>query len=161
MCAVHLDSGETGTRTFGYTSYIVDPADGQGDLEARLVRAVGDPARRFDEDALRLLRAVRIAAKLDFAIEPMTHAAMVAHAADVEWVSEERVGSEVRRMLAAPGPSRAIRLLADTGSSMVACAAPKNRRTSRFSHSPSCPARLVAKACSAVGAPSHQRARSR
>ena len=51
---------------------IVDPADGQGDLEARLVRAVGDPTRRFDEDALRLLRAVRIAARLDFSIEPMT-----------------------------------------------------------------------------------------
>ena len=43
-------------------SRLVDPADGQGDLQARLVRAVGDPVRRFDEDALRLLRAVRIAA---------------------------------------------------------------------------------------------------
>ncbi len=96
-------------------AHLVDPADGQGDLEARLVRAVGDPARRFDEDALRLLRAVRIAAKLDFAIEPMTRAAMEAHAADVAWVSEERVGSEVRGMLTAPGPSRAVRLMADTG----------------------------------------------
>lgn len=94
---------------------LVDPADGQRDLQARLVRAVGDPARRFDEDALRLLRAVRIAARLDFAIEPMTRAAMVAHAADVEWVSEERIGSEIRRMLAAPEPSRAIRLMAATG----------------------------------------------
>ncbi len=94
---------------------IVDPADGQGDLAARLVRAVGDPARRFDEDALRLLRAVRIAAKLGFAIEPMTRAAIVTHAADVEWVSEERIGREVRRMLAASGPSRAIRLMAETG----------------------------------------------
>jgi tRNA nucleotidyltransferase (CCA-adding enzyme) len=94
---------------------IVDPADGQGDLEARLVRAVGDPDRRFDEDALRLLRAVRIAAKLGFAIEPMTRAAMVTHAADVEWVSEERIGNEIRGMLEATAPSRAIRLLADTG----------------------------------------------
>jgi tRNA nucleotidyltransferase (CCA-adding enzyme) len=94
---------------------IVDPADGQGDLEGRLVRAVGDPARRFDEDALRLLRAVRIAAKLDFDIEPMTRAAMTAHAGDVEWVSEERLGSEIRRMLAAPRPSSAIELMADIG----------------------------------------------
>ncbi|MEX1334393.1 MAG: tRNA cytidylyltransferase [Candidatus Limnocylindrales bacterium] len=94
---------------------VVDPADGQGDLEARLVRAVGDPDRRFDEDALRLLRAVRIAAKLDFAIEPMTLAAMAAHAADVEWVSEERVGGEVRRMLDAPAPSRAFGHMAETG----------------------------------------------
>ncbi len=92
---------------------IVDPADGQGDLQARLVRAVGDPVRRFDEDALRLLRAVRIAARLEFVIEPMTRAAMMAHATDVEWVSEERVGSEIRRMLATTDPSRAIRLMAD------------------------------------------------
>ncbi len=94
---------------------LVDPADGQGDLTARLVRAVGDPNRRFDEDALRLLRAVRIAARLDFAIEPMTRQAMVAHASDMEWVSEERIGSEVRRMLTAEVPSRAIRLMHDTG----------------------------------------------
>ena len=93
---------------------LVDPADGQGDLAARLVRAVGDPNRRFDEDALRLLRAVRIAARFDFSLEPMTKAAMIAHAADVAWVSEERVGGEIRRMLAAETPSRAIRLLSDT-----------------------------------------------
>ena len=94
---------------------LVDPADGQGDLDARLVRAVGDPNLRFDEDALRLLRAVRIAARLDFTIEAMTRQAMVAHAGDIEWVSEERVGSEVRRMLAAERPSRAIGLMAETG----------------------------------------------
>jgi tRNA nucleotidyltransferase/poly(A) polymerase len=78
------------------------------------VRAVGDPSRRFDEDALRLLRAVRIAARLDFTIEPVTRAAMVAHASDIEWVSEERVGSEVRRMLDTPRPSRAFLLLRET-----------------------------------------------
>ncbi len=94
---------------------MVDPADGQGDLRARLVRAVGDPARRFDEDALRLLRAVRIAARLDFRIEPMTMAAMTTHAGDVEWVSEERTGTEIRRMLASETPSRALRLLSETG----------------------------------------------
>ena len=104
-----------GRRGADAAARIVDPADGQGDLRARLVRAVGDPERRFDEDALRLLRAVRIAAKLDFAIEPMTRAAMEAHAADVEWVSEERVGAEVRSMLAAEVPSRAMRLMAETG----------------------------------------------
>ena len=96
-------------------SRLVDPADGRGDLEAGLVRAVGDPDRRFDEDALRLLRAVRIAARLDFTIEPMTRAAMVAHAGDIEWVSEERVGTEVRRMLSSATPSRAFRLMLDMG----------------------------------------------
>ena len=94
---------------------LVDPADGQGDLRARLVRAVGDPGRRFDEDALRLLRAVRIAARLDFTIEPVTRAAMIAHAADIAWVSEERIGSEVRRMLEMSRPSRAFSLLRESG----------------------------------------------
>ena len=102
---------------------LVDPADGQGDLRGRLVRAVGDPSRRFEEDALRLLRAVRIAAKLDFTIEPVTWAAMVTHAGDVEWVSEERVCSEVRGMLALDRPSRAFRLL--RGSGILATALPE------------------------------------
>ena len=70
-----------GRRGPAMAARLVDPADGQGDLRAHLVRAVGDPSRRFDEDALRLLRVVRIAAKLDFAIEPVTWAAMVTHAA--------------------------------------------------------------------------------
>ena len=94
---------------------LVDPADGQGDLAAKLVRAVGDPGRRFEEDALRLLRAVRIAARLDFTIEPMTLEAMRAHAADIAWVSEERIGAEVRRMLVARPPSRAIRHMREAG----------------------------------------------
>jgi tRNA nucleotidyltransferase (CCA-adding enzyme) len=104
-----------GRRGPGLPARIVDPADGQGDLRARLVRAVGDPSRRFDEDALRLLRAVRIAARLDFAIEPMTRAAMTAHAADIAWVSAERIGSEVRHMLDMPRPASAFRLLHETG----------------------------------------------
>lgn len=104
-----------GCRSLEMAPRLVDPADGQGDLRARLVRAVGDPGRRFDEDALRLLRAVRIAARLDFTIEPVTWAAMVAHAADIAWVSEERIGSEVRRMLEMSQPSRAFSLLRETG----------------------------------------------
>jgi tRNA nucleotidyltransferase/poly(A) polymerase len=104
-----------GSRDLVTPARLVDPADGQGDLRARLVRAVGDPSRRFEEDALRLLRAVRIAARLRFTIEPVTRAAMEAHAADVAWVSEERVGAEVRDMLAIDQPSRAFRLLLQTG----------------------------------------------
>jgi tRNA nucleotidyltransferase/poly(A) polymerase len=104
-----------GRRGPGEPARLVDPADGQGDLAARLVRAVGDPARRFDEDALRLLRSVRIAALLDFVIEPVTLAAMTEHSADIGWVSEERVGSEVRRMLSAARPSAAFRMLLETG----------------------------------------------
>jgi tRNA nucleotidyltransferase/poly(A) polymerase len=104
-----------GSRGPGTATRLIDPADGQGDLHARLVRAVGDPRQRFDEDALRLLRAIRIAARLDFTIEPVTLAAIQDHAADVGWVSEERVASEVRRMLGADRPSVAFRLLRETG----------------------------------------------
>jgi len=112
-----------GRSSPGGTTRMVDPADGLGDLRARLVRAVGDPGARFDEDALRLLRAVRIAAHLDFTIEPRTLAAMQAHAADIAWVSEERVATEVRRMLASQVPSRALGLMRET--SILAAAMPE------------------------------------
>jgi tRNA nucleotidyltransferase/poly(A) polymerase len=108
-----------GSRSRGSPSRLVDPADGRGDLRAGLVRAVGDPRQRFDEDALRLLRAVRIAARLDFRIEPVTLAAMCSHAADLRWVSEERVAGEVLRMLEADRPSKAFRLLRGTGMLML------------------------------------------
>jgi tRNA nucleotidyltransferase (CCA-adding enzyme) len=99
----------------GSLTHLLDPTDGLSDLRAGLVRAVGDPEARFDEDALRLLRAVRVAARLGFDLEPLTYAAVVAHAPDVAWVSEERIGSEVRRMLRAATPSRAFGLLRQTG----------------------------------------------
>ena len=92
-----------------------DPADGRADLDARLLRAVGEPAARFDEDALRLLRAARIASAVGLTIEPATLAAMHRHADDVRWVSGERVGIELRRMVEAEVPSRAFRIMAATG----------------------------------------------
>lgn len=94
---------------------LADPTDGLADLEARRLRAVGDPARRFDEDALRLLRAVRLAAQLDFAIEPATMAALRAAAPLLRHVSRERVGREVRLMLRVAPPSRGFRLLETAG----------------------------------------------
>lgn len=103
-----------GRRSLEDRPRLVDPADGQRDLAERLVRAVGDPGQRFEEDALRLLRTVRIAARLGFTIEPVTRRAMVEHAGDIEWVSEERIGSELGRMLEAEPPSRAIRLMHET-----------------------------------------------
>lgn len=103
-----------GRRSLEDRPRLVDPADGQRDLAERLVRAVGDPGQRFEEDALRLLRTVRIAARLGFTIEPVTRRAMVEHAGDIEWVSEERIGSELGRMLEAESPSRAIRLMHET-----------------------------------------------
>lgn len=93
----------------------VDPHGGREDLQAGLLRAVGDPPARFDEDALRLLRAARLAAQLGFEIEPRTLAAMSETAPLVRWVSAERVGAELRRMLRADPPSRALRILERTG----------------------------------------------
>ena len=94
---------------------LLDPYDGRADLDARLIRAVGDPAARFDEDGLRLLRAARFAAQLGFDIEPKTLAAMITTAATAKFVSAERVGAEVSRMLEADPPSVGFRILADTG----------------------------------------------
>ena len=93
----------------------VDPTDGLTDLEAHVLRAVGDPATRFDEDGLRLIRAARFAAQLGFEIEPRTRAQMTECAATIRWVSNERIGDEVRRMLSAQPPSRGFEVLADTG----------------------------------------------
>jgi len=94
---------------------LVDPSGGRADLDARVLRAVGEPAARFDEDALRLLRAARIASAVGLTVEPLTLAAMRLHADDVRWVSGERVGIELRRMVEAALPSRAFRIMADTG----------------------------------------------
>ena len=74
---------------------LFDPFGGQHDLELGLVRAVGDPERRFHEDALRILRAVRFACRLGFAIEGTTHAALTAGADSLSHVSRERIGHEM------------------------------------------------------------------
>ena len=94
---------------------LVDPHGGQGDLRGRLLRAVGDPRTRFEEDALRMLRTVRLAATLGFGIEAKTLAGIHDRAGDVAHLSGERIAEELRRMLATPVPSVALRLLADTG----------------------------------------------
>jgi putative nucleotidyltransferase with HDIG domain len=93
----------------------VDPTNGLVDLGTRTLRAVGEPAVRFDEDALRLFRAARLAAQLSFEIEPRTLAAMSATADTTRWVSSERIGVEVRKMVAADPPSRGFAILAQTG----------------------------------------------
>ncbi len=81
---------------------VIDYVGGVADLRARVIRAVGDPAARLDEDHLRALRAARFAARLGFTIEPATAHAIRAHAARLAGVSRERVGDELRRMLTHP-----------------------------------------------------------
>ena len=78
---------------------LLDLYDGRGDLKRRLIRAVGDPRRRFEEDALRMLRAVRFACRLDFRIEPATAEALAACAPLLDHVARERVGVELEGIL--------------------------------------------------------------
>jgi putative nucleotidyltransferase with HDIG domain len=102
---------------------LVDPFGGAADVERRVLRAVGDPDTRFREDALRMVRAVRLAATIGFTIEPETWAALVRNASLVEHLSGERVSVELEKLLAAPVPSVGLRLLADSG--MLAVIAPE------------------------------------
>jgi putative nucleotidyltransferase with HDIG domain len=97
------------------TPSLVDPFGGQADVEARLLRAVGDPTVRFEEDALRIVRAVRLATTLDFRIETTTLAAIEQRAPLVAHLSGERVATELGKLLGADRPSTGLRLLADTG----------------------------------------------
>ena len=106
--ALFLDpTGET-AATHGTASpmggTVIDYVNGEPDLRAKLIRAVGDPNARLNEDHLRALRAARFAARLNFNIEPSTAAAIRAHASQLTGVSRERIGEEVRRMLTHPAP---------------------------------------------------------
>lgn len=94
---------------------LVDPFGGQADLAARRLRAVGDPTARFQEDALRMVRAVRLAATLGFEVEPATLAAIAANAELAGHLSGERIGAELAKLLAAPTPSVGLRLAEQTG----------------------------------------------
>jgi tRNA nucleotidyltransferase/poly(A) polymerase len=92
-----------------------DPHDGRGDLRDRRLRAVGVPAERFREDALRIIRTVRLGAALGFEIEPLTLAAIEAEAGLTRHLSGERVAAELEKLLATDHPSVGFRLLASTG----------------------------------------------
>jgi poly(A) polymerase len=94
---------------------ILDLVGGQADLAARQIRTVGDPDARFAEDRLRILRAVRLAAELDFAIEAETAAALARHAAAIRDVSAERIRDELLRLLTAPGRATALETLRRSG----------------------------------------------
>ena len=83
---------------------LIDPFGGQNDLAVGIVRAVGEPQRRFEEDALRILRLYRFAARFGFSIDPATGQAARALCRHLDCVSEERIAEELSRLLAAPAP---------------------------------------------------------
>lgn len=91
----------------GRAGEIVDLFGGQADLAAGYIRCVGDPDRRFQEDALRMLRAVRFAAKLDFRIEAETAAALRRNAGGLAQVSGERIKAELEQILCSAHPELA------------------------------------------------------
>ncbi|MDR2952876.1 MAG: CCA tRNA nucleotidyltransferase [Treponema sp.] len=103
-CALRLPSGE-----------LVDPFGGARDIKAKIIRCVGDPARRFGEDGLRPLRAARFAAQLGFEIDRETLGAVAGALPVCAKVSKERVRDEIMKMLASPLPSRAFLLMEKTG----------------------------------------------
>jgi poly(A) polymerase len=94
---------------------LIDFVGGREDLERRVLRAIGDPAARFGEDKLRLLRAVRMAARFGLAIERATESAVRAMSAEVVGVSAERISQELRRMLVHPTRVRAMELALELG----------------------------------------------
>ena len=94
---------------------VIDLVDGQNDLERRVIRAIGNPQARFEEDRLRMIRALRFAAGLKFAIDPATFEAIRQSAAAVTQVSWERIGDEVTRILTEGGARRGFELLDESG----------------------------------------------
>ncbi len=97
------------------TGEVLDFAGGRADLATQVIRAIGDPERRFQEDHLRLLRAVRFATRFGFAIEPGTFAAIRALAPLILNVSAERVRDEISRILTEGNARRGLELLDSTG----------------------------------------------
>lgn len=97
------------------TDKVLDFVEGQRDLERRVIRAIGNPERRFEEDRLRMLRAVRFAAALEYEIEPETFAAIGRLSAKITSVSAERVRDELLRILCCGRAQRGFELLDTSG----------------------------------------------
>ena len=103
---------------------IVDPFGGQDDLTKKIIRCVGDPDRRFGEDALRILRGLRLAAQLEFDIHPDTAAAIHRRRADLRHVAWERIWAEFSRLLCSPGAKKILLDFPDVVSQIIPELAP-------------------------------------
>ncbi len=94
---------------------VIDHVGGRDDIEQKLVRAIGSPRKRFKEDHLRMLRAVRFAARLGFEIEAETMAAIQRSATNINRIAKERIRGELTRILTEGGARRGMELLDETG----------------------------------------------
>jgi tRNA nucleotidyltransferase/poly(A) polymerase len=94
---------------------VIDYVSGQADIRDRIVRAIGNPQKRFEEDKLRLLRAIRFGARLGYSIEPETWTALCRMAPEIRRVSSERIREELRRILTEGRAALGFRLLHESG----------------------------------------------
>lgn len=94
---------------------ILDPYGGREDLQKKVIRTVGDPTKRFSEDALRLLRAIRFATELGFTIEPTTFSAIQQLASTISNISADRIRNELLKIMASDFPADGVMLLRNSG----------------------------------------------
>ena len=123
--AVHFSSPEEDARRRDFTingmfydpvaEEVIDLVGGRADIAAKLVRAIGDPAKRFAEDRLRMLRAARFATVLDYEIDKQTWDALVANASSIDQISAERIRDELVRIFLSPNPVHGWDLLDSSG----------------------------------------------
>ncbi|PYL03756.1 MAG: phosphohydrolase [Verrucomicrobia bacterium] len=123
--AVHFSSPEEDAKRRDFTingmfydpvaEQVIDLVGGQADIAAKLVRAIGEPAKRFAEDHLRMLRAVRFATVLDYQIDKQTWEALVANATSINQISAERIRDELMRIFLSPNRVRGWDLLDSSG----------------------------------------------
>ncbi len=109
------------------TREIIDHVQGQADIAARVLRAIGDPAARLNEDRLRTLRAARFAARFSLRVDPATASAIRDAARDLAGVSRERTGGEIRRMLSDPTRAAAIERIEEWGLDAPALGEPNSQ----------------------------------
>ena len=99
----------------GLEGIVIDPYGGQVDMKRKVIRTVGNAEERFDEDALRLMRAVRFAVELDFEIELNTRRAIEKHSRELEVIAKERVRDELVKIMVTPNAAKGIILLEELG----------------------------------------------
>ena len=115
ISGVKENTDSSGHHTFGNSPFVIrDPFDGQKDIQNKLIRAVGDPNERFGEDALRMMRAVRLASELDFSIEENTLKAIQKNASRLKTIARERVRIELERIILSDSPAQGIAMLEKT-----------------------------------------------
>lgn len=96
-------------------SKIIDEFDGLADLKNKTLRAIGDPAQRFQEDYTRMLRGIRFACQLDFTLEPATYKTIKDKATKIKTIAPERINEEFTKIIMSDNPEKGIRMMQDIG----------------------------------------------